>query len=100
MATLKRTPEYRRASADLSFRARIIQRVIEQRIESDPDNHELRVHTRLAGAMVVVEANGDVLVYFHRLDADAVSLDLIVDLRDPPDWFISPHGKWAERLLD
>lgn len=30
---------------------------------------------------------------------DVVWFDLIVDLRDPPDWFLQPTGTWAEQLL-
>jgi len=100
VATLRRTPQYRRASADLNSRARIIQRVIEERIAANPEHRELRVETSLGGAVVVMEANAEVIVYFHRLDEHTVSLDLVVDLRDPPDRFITPHGTWAEDLLE
>ena len=93
---LKRRSEYLRSIADLSLSARMRLRAAELGIADDPDHRESRIDTVLGGRSVVLEGNGSLLVYFHRLDAGAVSLDLVVDLEDPPDWYVQPTGTWFE----
>lgn len=86
---LRRTNEYRLAAADLSLSARIALRFIERRIAADPDNLTDRYTVVIGAEAVTVEHNGDLLVAFHRQDRRTVSLDLVVDLKHPPDWFRS-----------
>ncbi len=76
-------PEYLAAKADLRPSARLALRFIEARIAADPDHRRDRRDYALPdGRRVVIESNGDLLVFFHRVDGDEVSLDLVVDLRD------------------
>lgn len=98
--SLRRTPEYRRAMKDLRFSARLLLPAIEERIADDPDHRRHRFDLMFDGHPAVMERdpNADLLIYFHRVDSSTVSLDLVVDLRDPPDWFIQPEGTWADDL--
>jgi hypothetical protein len=52
----------------------------------------------MGNRMVILQETARLLTYFHRVDGDEVSLDLVVDLRDPPDWFVQPTGTWFEHL--
>lgn len=77
--------EYLVAKAELRASARLALRFVETGIAADPDH--LRGRRRFAlpdGTEAVVESNGDLMVFFHRIDRDAVSLDLVVDIRDLP----------------
>ncbi|MEK6720834.1 MAG: hypothetical protein AABZ33_09215 [Chloroflexota bacterium] len=37
-------------------------------------------------AVTVVE-NGDLIVAFHRVSPTLLSLDLLIDRKNPPDWY-------------
>lgn len=52
----------------------------------------------LGGYPVVLEANGTLLVYFHRIDDHTVSMDLVVDMNNLPDWYEASTGTWFEKL--
>jgi hypothetical protein len=95
---LKRRREYLRSREDLSLSARLRLQAAELGIVDDPDHRENRIDTVLGGRSVVVEGNGSLVIYFHRLDAGVVSMDLVVDLEDPPDWYSQPTGTWFELM--
>lgn len=89
--TLRPTSDYAAAKADLSLSARLALRFIEQGIKSDPDHRrsnrtEYTLHM-FGGETVVVEENGDLLVVFHGVGPGVVSLDLVIDRKNPPDWY-------------
>lgn len=104
---LRRTPEYKRARADLRFSARLLLPVLERRIADNPATPPprgredwFRFEVLLAGRVVTVERDPSELVIFFRVVApDEVWLDLVVDLRDPPGWFLQPVGEWSEGLV-
>jgi hypothetical protein len=98
-AKLDKRAEYNRSVADLGRTASLLLQVVERGIADNPDHRERRGEVWLAGRWVVLELNGGLGVYFHRLSADVVSLDLAVDFEDPPDWFVGPTGTWFE-LMD
>jgi len=35
-------------------------------------------------------------IYFHWPSPGAISLDLVIDLNDVPDWYQRPTGTWFE----
>lgn len=103
---LRRTPEYLRARQDLRFSARLLLPELEARIADNPAagpppeaNDWFRFQALLGGRLVTVERDpSGLLIFFRAVGAD-VWLDLIVDLHDPPDWFLQPVGTWAETLV-
>lgn len=89
---LRPSPEYSAAKANLSLSAKIALRFIEQGIRADPDHRRNRIEYTVpmfGSPTVVVEENGDILVCFHRVDDTEVSLDLLIDRRDPPNWYLA-----------
>ncbi len=95
---LQRRRAYLRSREDLSLSARLRLQAAELGIADNPDHRENRIDTVLGGRSVVLEVNGALAIYFHRLDAWTVSMDLVVDLEDPPDWYSRPTGTWFESL--
>ena len=95
---LKRRSEYKRATADLGRLSKLHLRLAEIGIADNPDHMNGRASVVLGGRPVTLEYNGDLRIWFHRLDADTVSLDLVVDVRDLPDWFVQPTGSWFEQM--
>ena len=98
MNKLVRRREYLRSRKDLSLNARLRLQAAELGIADNPDHRENRIDTIMRGRSVVLEVNGPLAIYFHRLDVGAVSMDLVVDLEDPPDWFTEPTGTWFELI--
>lgn len=89
--SLRPTADYTAAKADLNLSARLALRIVEQGIKADPDHRIGRIDytsPMLRGATVVAEQNGDLIVIFHRISAMIVSLDLVIDLKNPPDWYL------------
>jgi hypothetical protein len=106
--TLRRTPAYRRARADLRFSARLLLPQLEARIADNPSALPpnaaadwFRFEVMLGGRLTTVEHDpSGLLIFFRVVLSEVVMLDLIVDLLDPPDWFLQPIGTWAEGLVD
>ncbi len=96
MARLNRRAEYRRSAKELSRNARLRLRVAELGIADNPLHRDGRIDVQLGGRWVVLESNGTLLIYFHLTPDDTVSLNLVVDLDDLPDWFLKPAGTWFE----
>jgi hypothetical protein len=91
--TLRPTTDYSAAKANLSPSAKLALRFIEERIRANPDGparnrrqYSVPMH---GNPTVTVEENGDLLICYHRIDAKVVSLDLAIDLHDPPDWYLA-----------
>jgi anaerobic selenocysteine-containing dehydrogenase len=101
---LRFSPEYLRAREDPRMSARLLLRFgLEPRIAADPDSRgDNRFEVILGGHLAVAEKvdEADLLIFFHRVNERVVQLDLIVDLLDPPDWFLNPTGTWAEQLVE
>jgi hypothetical protein len=60
-----------------------------------------RFQVILGNRLVTCERDetSDLLLFFHRVRPGLTDLDLVVDLRDPPDWFLQPVGEWSEDLV-
>ena len=90
MHRLKRSPAYKAERDRLSSAARLALWFAEDTIRGNPDNpgrtwFTLRV-PNFDVDLIVVE-NGDLLIAFHRIAANAISLDLLIDRRSPPPWY-------------
>lgn len=97
-AKLHRRPEYRFSKQELGHLARLALRFVELGIAANPHHRNNRIDVRLAGRAVVLDGNGGLATYFHLIDGDEVSLDLVVDPHHLPDWFTMPTGTWFEDM--
>ncbi len=88
---LRPTPEYSAARRGLSLSARLALRFVEQAIAANPEEpgrshfaYSVPVFPDIA---VTVVENGDLIVAFHRVSPTLLSLDLLIDRKNPPDWY-------------
>lgn len=91
---LEPTREYKASKVDLSASARLALRFVEGEIRRDPDHRINRqlIEWQGIGAVVVDTSARGLLVAFHRIgDSERISLDEVVDLRDPPPWYADPQ---------
>ena len=95
---LDRTPTYRFAVEHLGPVARIQLRLAERDIRSKGETLENAVRVRMGGRNVLGYGFGDLTVYFENRYAGVVSLYLVVDARNLPDWFVYPTGDWYEDM--
>jgi hypothetical protein len=88
---LKRSAAYKAARKDLSGAAKIALWFAEDAIRGNPNKPgRVWVHYMVPGfhdKLTVVE-NGDLLIAFHRLPGDDISLDLLMDRKNPPPWYL------------
>lgn len=93
MRKLIRTPAYKAARKRLNSSARLALWFVEDAIRGNPKNPG-RTWVRYAvpgfdEELIVVE-NGDLLVAFHELLDGEISLDLLMDRKNPEPWFHDP----------
>jgi hypothetical protein len=96
---LDRTPTYRFSADHLGPLATLQLRLAERLIRAGPGRLSNTVSVRLGGRPVTLFGFGDLAIYLESRQAGIVSLYLVVDGRNLPEWFVNPTGTWFE-LLD
>jgi hypothetical protein len=91
-------PTYKRSLDDLSGLAKLHLRLAESRIEQTLTELEGRTRVMLGGRNVILEENGSLRIWFEYLTDGTIPLYLVVDMDDPPDWFLSPWGTWLDDI--
>lgn len=95
---LDRTPTYRFALLELGPLAKLQVRLAERLIRARPTNLPNSFQRTLAGRTVTVFGFGDLMFYLEVRRPGVVSLYLVVDTKNLPDWFVNPTGDWYEQL--
>jgi hypothetical protein len=92
---LIRSAAYKAARKDLSRGAKVTLWYVEDTIRGRPKKPgRTWFHFTVPGfeeELTVVE-NGDLLIAFHELMDGEISLDLLIDRKNPPEWFHEPDG--------
>jgi hypothetical protein len=98
--TLKRRNEYAHAVQDMSWTAQARTRAAEKQLQRLGN----RVDAIIAGVFtrrtVWLWQYRDIALYFHFPEPTTISLDLALDLRNLPTWFIEPAGDWFEKYAE
>jgi hypothetical protein len=92
-ARLIRTERYRADRKPLSLSAKIALRFIERAIEKNPDDPPAYAwrayrHPLYPELELRVIENGGMVIGYRRVGISLVSMDMVVDRKDPPEWFI------------
>jgi hypothetical protein len=95
---LYRTPTYEFSVGELGPLARIQLRLAEELIRGDPENLPNTIDTVLGGRRVTLLGAGDLAIYLEVRPPTRVSLYLVVDGRNLPDWYQHPTGTWFEDI--
>lgn len=94
---LKRRPEYRfAADEELSETAKGRLRAAERQLEKHGEQVGPTVEVGFGRRRVTLWQYRGLAIWFHALGDESLSMDLVVDLRDPRDWFTKPTGDWYE----
>ena len=96
---LDRTPTYRFAARDhLGPLATLQLRLAERVIADHPYRLTPAIKVWLGGRNVTLYAYGDLMIYLEIRDSETVSLYLVLDSKNLPEWFVKPTGTWFERI--
>jgi hypothetical protein len=93
--SLNRIPTYRFSVQELGRIARVQLRLAERVIRTRADRLPNSISVQLGGRPVTLFGFGDLRIYLAVHEAAAVSLYLVVDSADLPDWFVFPTGTWS-----
>ena len=96
--SLNRTPTYRFSVQELGRIARVQLRLAERVIRARADRLPNSISVQLGGRQVTLFGFGDLRFYLALHEEAAVSLYLVVDSTDLPDWCVYPTGTWFEDL--
>jgi hypothetical protein len=98
MATLlRRRKEFQFARAELDWTAELRLRAAERVLENGADTVRPQLAIPFGRRTVILWQYRGLAIYFHWLDEVSISLDLVIDIGNPPDWFVRPSGTWFER---
>jgi hypothetical protein len=95
---LDRTPTYRFSAKDLGPLARLQLRLAERVIAARPHTVPNTVPVSLGGRTVTLLGFGDLAIYFDLREPNVVTMYLVVDGKNLPDWFSQPTGTWFEQI--
>ena len=96
---LDKTPTYRFAVQDHLGPLALLQlRFAERLIRARADRLPNTIKVRLGGRDVTLFGFGDLAIYLEIRTPGTVSLYLVVDGKNLPDWFTNPTGTWFESM--
>jgi hypothetical protein len=94
---LKRRKEYRfAAEQELGRTAQARLRAAERQLEEHGEAVQPQVEVRFGRRHVTLWHYRGLAIYFHAATDESLSMDLVVDLRNPPAWYTQPTGDWYE----
>jgi hypothetical protein len=95
---LDRTPTYRHTVEYLGPLARTQLKLAERVIRSRGDRLTNTYPVRMGGRDVLVYGFGDLTIYLEFRHPGVVSLYLVIDSQNLPDWLLYPTGDWFEKI--